>query len=243
MTRKYYLLALLGSAFLCGSSTSLGQPPNLPGGRLTIGKRVERHRVGFEKSLSKLEYRLGRATKDLIETSKVSDEQQQRLKTETIKFIEAKRRLVAGLLDEASTRFDQSLPGNRPLGGPFKDLSDLNNSLRQTNDDAVDEWFKYVSSVLSERQVESFEKNLRHRGKFHRDAQIRQWVVEVDNRVYLSEHQRLNLLLNLGEWYSAQLSLPNPPLWLMNGTPMLPVEELQRVLDEEQMEVWSSSRR
>lgn len=107
----------------------------------------------------------------------------------------------------------------------------------------MDEWFKYVSSVLSERQVESFEKNLRHRGKFHRDAQIRQWVVEVDNRVYLSEHQRLNLLLNLGEWYSAQLSLPNPPLWLMNGTPMLPVEELKRVLDEEQMEVWSSSRR
>lgn len=243
MARKYFLLALLGSAFLCSSSTTLGQPPNLHGGRLTIGKRVERHRVGFEKSLSKLEYRLGRATKDLIETSKVSDEQQQRLKLETVKFVEVKRRLVAGLLDEASKRFDQSQPGNRPLGGPFKDLSDLGKVLNETKHGAVYEWFKYVSPVLSEQQVEAYEQKMRSRDMFHQDARIRQWVVEVDNRVYLTEHQRLNLLVTLGDWYSAAMSSSNPPRDFPNGRPMLPVEELRRVLDEEQMEVWCSGRR
>lgn len=207
-------------------------------GQLTIGDLVERNRKSFGISLNRFQFRLKRATEDLIETSELDDENKRELRTKTAEFAQLKRQMVKSLIDEAKTKFDQSKPGKGPLGGPFKDLSDLRRSLTDLHG-----WLKHVSSVLTEAQAASYKKILKDRDAFHLNAKVSQWVVEIDNRVYLSDRQRVDLLRTLSEWYSSVINAPNSPHSLGSySRPTPPLEVLSKVLDEKQIEEWNNRR-
>ena len=210
-------------------------------GQVTIGERVERLQVGFDRSLNGIEFRLQRAVDDLSDTAELDDEKKQALRPKTAEFVEVKRSMVEALIREAKADFDQTQPGNRPLGGPFKAMSDLHLARNIYVD-----WLRHVSSVLTDAQVKSYEKVLRDRDAFHLKAKVLQWVADIDNRVFLSQHQRVDLLQTLSEWYSLATKSPNPPRDLrLRGAsrPKFPVEVLSRVLDEQQLQEWSNNRR
>ncbi|GAB5405766.1 MAG: hypothetical protein Aurels2KO_39970 [Aureliella sp.] len=102
---------------LCQASSALGQT--------TVGQRVARYRLGLTKQIEAHEFRVRRASEELAKQAGLDPTQIDALNDKTESVLAGQRAKVESLLQEAATEFDQYANGNRPLGGPFKHLSDM----------------------------------------------------------------------------------------------------------------------